>query len=159
MPRATIDVHEVQLLQSQLRMFKFTSNKAFRDNARKVLIGPVVRDIQASMRAGSPFGKFVAPTVRGVYPTTGYPAIRAGGGVGKGGLLFYGTEFGGGNRMREYTTHSRSGNPYIVRRHTTRQFGYFRPMGKFLYPTVRAHGPRITETWASLSTETFTNKG
>jgi hypothetical protein len=157
MPRNTSDFHEVQLLERQLRNFKPHTIKIFRDNARKTLIEPVVREAKARFRTGSPFGVHVAPTIRGVYPTTGFPGIRAGG-SGLGGLLFYGAEFGGGKRVRTYQTTSRSGNRYMVTRHTTRQFPRWYSGGRFLYPTVRAHGPRIAAEWARLTLADFSLK-
>jgi hypothetical protein len=158
MPRISTDVHEIQLLSRDLRQFKMKSTKVFRDNARTRLIGPVVNEMKARFRAGSPHGKFVAPTIRGVYPTQGYPGIRIGG-YGLGGTLFYGAEFGGGRRVRTYLTHSRTGTPYMVTRHTTRQFPRWYSEGRFIYPTMRARAPFILAEWARLTTVEFSKKG
>lgn len=150
MPRSSSDYMDLQILERQLKNLQPRSDKIFRDNARSRLIEPVVKEAKSRFRAGSPWGRFVAPTIRGIYPTYGFPAIRAGGTAGLGGTLFYGAEFGGGSKVRTYMTTSRAGNRYQVTRHTTRQFPRWYSGGRFLVPTVRAHLPRIAKMWGDL---------
>jgi hypothetical protein len=101
-----------------------------------------VRPMVAHMRsrAGAVGGPArIASRSLGIAPTSNGMSVKAGSG-GLAGLVLAGSEYGGRKRpKRSYATRSRSGNAYLVRRRTTRQFRYhLGNRGYWFWPTARA---------------------
>lgn len=71
-----------------------------------------------------------------------------------GGAVFMGSEFGGRRKLKTYMTRSRSGNPYVVRRHTTRMFRvHLGTVGYFFWPSVRRGLRGLSDTASRLIEE------
>ena len=92
-------------------------------------VGAAVKDSRPAARKPPKFGSLV--TTRVSVDSAGFQASTVG-------VVAMGAEFGSrGIRRRSYATRSRSGNPYIVRRRTTRQFLSSNPRGYALLPAMR----------------------
>ena len=91
-------------------------------------------------------GAYGQATVRSVKPRTGLVPTVAGGGATvstihglRSGVLFPGSEFGGGRRVRTYTRRRPKGvgKPHSVTRHVTRQFGpHTGRRGRWFHPAA-----------------------
>lgn len=58
--------------------------------------------------------------------------------------VLMGSEFGGRRRVKAYVSRSRNGTPYVLRRHTTMQFGPFLGRhGYWFWPSIRTEARGI----------------
>lgn len=126
----------------QLRRMPSELRRELGGHVADQVAGPLASSVRA--HATRPYGHRVDVRVRkGAEPVLaiGGRAKRFSGGAG-GVDVFYGAEFGGGNRFTTYPTHRGS-----VRRRTTRQFVPARP---FVFPTFAREFDRISEEWSAV---------
>lgn len=114
------------------------------------LAEPLARAIAAAGARGARQSPLVAATSKAGF-SRGVATVKAGQ-SGLAAALAKGAEFGGGDRRTTYWTRSRAGNPYVVTRATTRQFGlpHTGTKGRWFYPTVRARGDLVLKPWSEL---------
>lgn len=133
-----ITVKGLDTVVNRLRRMPSVVQVAAVDHITRQEVTPMARDMRR--RAGG-LGGIPAIASRTIRVSTLKNGARAhaGGSGTLGGVLTKGAEYGGGRRpKRAYVTRSRKGLPYVVKRHTTRQFHPFLgTRGYWFWPTVR----------------------
>lgn len=139
-PRFTREIGQIVAIVSRMDR---EVGKELRARMKREAVDPMADAIR---RAGGPAGGQARVAAKSVRTRAGNkPKLQGGAGGGLAADLFFGAEFGGGERRSRVVGRRKDGSQYIYVRHTTRQFGeHTGTRGRWFHPTMRRNLPNVT---------------